>query len=1776
MTEQTEIQGSNYDIIRARLVEQGGAAKNAIEGLNSKRMDLFGSTQMTVIGQERIRTEHNCVPQDIVNVGGQLLFGYNIFFGLKGTTDVADVFSLHNFNRSDEGITIESTAAEQGGPLSDGEFQKDFSELYAYFKDSRLHQLTTRGGRLYAAFQVGTKVDDLRVLQWGLSAGGDATYIDNAGLREYRNQPKPDLEWVAITRDDHVLGDHPHVSILDMVFVETVGGDLTVKIENNTEDGRGIYAEPVDDPHQGLGDAEIYYSRLDSLILMKILPYREEKWRYLAYNTLTQSVFRVDSVGQACLRLPEDQGVIFPGGYLLTDGPAKIFEHETKSMRFQEMRKAPNGEDILYSFYRPDTGEYLLLSFNLIRKEVQTPIMCKGYSIFDDGVMAVFRQAGEEATRVHPLQVWQTPYTSDEHAASAPKGEGFLSNLGNAELVHGISDVLTLCRMIHDQQPSMAIYEALIGNAQRILDSYFWLDHDEAGGVAGILKNIISTSELVIDEFQKVQALKEAADNKLKELEEAQAEIIRDTRSYHDWRNIERFVEGLAALRSQRGQLISAKETRFMDVARLDEMEEAISEAFDNLSQGSVDFLLKPEALEPYHNDLDVVIGSVETLENTVRAGEVKERLDSINEGLTLLTEVVGGLQVDDPQKRTQMLEAIGELLGTQNRARAMLDTKTKALMENEGKAEFGVQFQLLGQSVTSSLGMADTPEKCDELLTRTMVQLEELESRFSAFDMFLAQLADKREEIYEVFESKKQTLLEERQRQVQNTSTAAERIIAGVERRTKSLKSVDDLNAYFAADAMVLKVRDLAEKLRQLGDDVAADDIETQLKSSKDQAIRQLRDKIDLFEGGANVIKFGKHRFSVNTQEPELTTVPRNDTMALHITGTQFFEPIDDADFKATARFWDQHLVSEAPHVYRAEFLAASLLFEAENQGGKAWQKLHEAQQDEDAMLAIVRKSVENRYDEGYDRGVHDIDAARILARVLDVQSTAGLLRFDTTSRVLACLFWSAAGDKNLARTARRGASLGRLRRTFDHAQPLAPFAQEVSDRIEPWAKRLGLDQVLGLETAHYRNAARYLTEELQRAPLTFETNGEAMAMLERFQSHLDQHDLRNEFVNDIEELGGDASDVGHDPTNVKQSAGVGLGRPPMAQAMDLAMAWLVGWAAQTGNVDVQSPLLLEAAGVIVCKGIQRRVDSARTSVRVDGLLGQHSVIDNGVYETTLDEFRLRLSHYIEDHVPAYRQYRNEAHELLERERYRLRLNELRPQVLSTFVRNRLIDEVYLPLIGDNLAKQLGAAGDEGRSDRSGLLLLISPPGYGKTTLMEYVASRLGLIFMKINGPSLGHEVVSLDPSQAPNATARQEVEKVNLALEMGNNVMLYVDDIQHTHPEFLQKFISLCDATRRIEGVYKGRSRTYDLRGKRFAVVMAGNPYTESGERFTIPDMLANRADTYNLGDILSGNEGAFEMSYIENSLTANKVTAPLSTRPRGDIDKFMRMAKGEGIPVSELEHPYSSVEAGEIVSVFQKFSAIRDVVLTVNQQYIKSAAMMDEYRTEPPFQLQGSYRNMNKMAEKIASAMNDDEVQRLIDNHYGQEAQTLTTGSEQNLLKLGELRGKLKPEDAQRWEDIKAEFKRRNMLGGSEDDPVARVAGPLTTLVQRLESIQTALDNSAMQSELGGIRESLERAVTAAQNVSQATSAPQATKSLQQTSEAIDSAWDQMAAFPDNLEVKVVGDLPQKLTETLEHQLAIIETALVPMATAIQEHFEQSERTNEALEEILNRLK
>ncbi|NNC24619.1 hypothetical protein HKX41_10805, partial [Salinisphaera sp. USBA-960] len=106
-------------------------------------------------------------------------------------------------------------------------------------------------------------------------------------------------------------------------------------------------------------------------------------------------------------------------------------------------------------------------------------------------------------------------------------------------------------------------------------------------------------------------------------------------------------------------------------------------------------------------------------------------------------------------------------------------------------------------------------------------------------------------------------------------------------------------------------------------------------------------------------------------------------------------------------------------------------------------------------------------------------------------------------------------------------------------------------------------------------------------------------------------------------------------------------------------------------------------------------------------------------------------------------------------------------------------------------------------------------------------------------------------------------------------------------------------------------------------------------------------------------------------------------------------------------------------------------------VNQQYIASAAQAETYRTEPPFKLQGSYRNMNKLAEKISPVMNAAELQQLIGDHYLGEAQLLTSGAEENLLKLGELRGVHSEEQAARWAQIKRDFLRNKAMGAGEAD-------------------------------------------------------------------------------------------------------------------------------------------
>jgi uncharacterized phage infection (PIP) family protein YhgE len=314
---------------------------------------------------------------------------------------------------------------------------------------------------------------------------------------------------------------------------------------------------------------------------------------------------------------------------------------------------------------------------------------------------------------------------------------------------------------------------------------------------------------------------------------------------------------------------------------------------------------------------------AVAKLERVTEAKDLQKSIDEAAGQLELLTETVSNLQIDDATKRTEIIDAISEVFASLNRVRSSLRARIADLMGSEGRAEFASQLKLLQQTVNGYLDVSDTPEKCDSYLTRLMIQLEELEGRFAEFDEFVSELTQRREDIYTAFESRKVQLVEARNRRAETLATSANRILQGIQTKASSLKSVDEILAYFASDLMVEKARAIIDQLRALDDTVRAEEIESRLKTVREDTVRQLKDRSELYEDGGDTIRLGRHRFGVNTQPADLTTVVRDGVLSLHLTGTQFFEPLSDPDLVAARDLWDQELISENRDVYRGEYLA-------------------------------------------------------------------------------------------------------------------------------------------------------------------------------------------------------------------------------------------------------------------------------------------------------------------------------------------------------------------------------------------------------------------------------------------------------------------------------------------------------------------------------------------------------------------------------------------------------------------------------------------------------------------------------------------------------------------------------------------------------------------------------------------------------------------------------------------------------------------------------------
>ena len=239
-------------------------------------------------------------------------------------------------------------------------------------------------------------------------------------------------------------------------------------------------------------------------------------------------------------------------------------------------------------------------------------------------------------------------------------------------------------------------------------------------------------------------------------------------------------------------------------------LETKVAENSDRLSNRCVEFLLKENSLDPYSERVTDQLKQIEALKTGLQAKKLDEEIAAGAGELEMLIEIVSNLKIEDATQRTRIIDNISAIYSNLNQTRATLKKKSQALLSVEGAAEFNSQLKLISQAVVNYLDVCDSPERCDEYLTKMMVQVEELEGKFAEFDEFIIQLAEKREEIYAAFDTKKLQLVESRNKRATALMQAADRIINGIKSRVSNFESVDEINSYFASDLMIDKVRDI------------------------------------------------------------------------------------------------------------------------------------------------------------------------------------------------------------------------------------------------------------------------------------------------------------------------------------------------------------------------------------------------------------------------------------------------------------------------------------------------------------------------------------------------------------------------------------------------------------------------------------------------------------------------------------------------------------------------------------------------------------------------------------------------------------------------------------------------------------------------------------------------------------------------------------------------------------------------------------------------------
>src|SRR5690606_6405423 len=105
----------------------------------------------------------------------------------------------------------------------------------------------------------------------------------------------------------------------------------------------------------------------------------------------------------------------------------------------------------------------------------------------------------------------------------------------------------------------------------------------------------------------------------------------------------------------------SLRDLRYVELDRIDALDERAAGAFEDLTTEMVAFVLADGAFAPYHARVDELAAEGAAATTATAATQVVDGLATVADEVALLTEVIEGLHIDDPTERTRVLEAVSE-----------------------------------------------------------------------------------------------------------------------------------------------------------------------------------------------------------------------------------------------------------------------------------------------------------------------------------------------------------------------------------------------------------------------------------------------------------------------------------------------------------------------------------------------------------------------------------------------------------------------------------------------------------------------------------------------------------------------------------------------------------------------------------------------------------------------------------------------------------------------------------------------------------------------------------------------------------------------------------------------------------------------------------------------------------------------------------------------------------------------------------------------------------